>query len=68
MVVFLDHVISKYGIFVDPSETQVALKREKLKYVTEFRSFLGLAGYYRRFFEAVSSVASPLIRLTQKNV
>ena len=35
---------------------------------TDIRSFLGLAGYYRRFVEGFSSIASLLTRLTQKNV
>ena len=36
--------------------------------VTEVRSFLGLAGYYRRFVKDFSKITAPLIRLTQKNV
>ena len=35
---------------------------------TNIRSFLGLVGYYRRFVEEFSSIASPLTRLTQKIV
>ena len=34
----------------------------------DIRNFLGLAGYYRRFMEGFSSIASPLTRLTQKMV
>ena len=34
--------------------------------VTEVRSFLGLAGYYRRFVEGFSMIASPLMKLTRK--
>ncbi|GKF36052.1 putative reverse transcriptase domain-containing protein [Tanacetum coccineum] len=34
---------------------------------TEIRSFLGLAGYYRRFIENSSKIAKPLTLLTQKN-
>jgi hypothetical protein len=34
--------------------------------VTEIRSFLGLAGYYRRFIEGFSTIAIPMTRLTRK--
>ncbi|PKU78226.1 RNA-directed DNA polymerase [Dendrobium catenatum] len=36
--------------------------------VTEIQSFLGLAGYYRRFVEGFSKIAAPLSRLTQKAI
>ena len=36
--------------------------------VTEVRSFLGLAGYYRRFIEGFSKIAGPLHCLTRKGV
>jgi len=36
--------------------------------VTEIRSFLGLVEYYRRFIEGFSSIASPLTKLTRKEV
>ena len=36
--------------------------------VIDIKSFLGLAGYYRRFVEGFSSIASPLTKLTQKMV
>ena len=46
---FLGHVISAQGISVDPSKVEVVLQSERPKTVTEIRSFVGLAGYYRRF-------------------
>lgn len=35
--------------------------------MTEVRSFLGLAGYYRRFFKGFSTISMPLTQLTRKN-
>lgn len=48
---FLGHVISSGGIVVDPSKVDVMLQWETPKSITEIRSFLGMAGYYRRFVE-----------------
>jgi hypothetical protein len=43
------------------------LKWERPTSVTKIRSFLGLAGYYRRFIEGFSLIATPLTQLTRKN-
>ena len=67
-VVFLGHVISKKGISVDPKKIEAVLRWERPTNVTEIRSFLGLAGYYRRFIEGFSTIASPMTRLTRKEV
>ena len=48
-VQFLGHVISEEGIRVDPAKIEVVLNWERPRTPTEVRSFLGLAGYYRRF-------------------
>ncbi|MCI91094.1 retrotransposon protein, partial [Trifolium medium] len=45
---FLGHVISSEGIAVDPAKVEVVLQWSTPEYVAEIRSFLGLAGYYRR--------------------
>jgi hypothetical protein len=50
-VAFLGHVISKGGISVDPSKVQDVLSWNAPTSVGDIRSFLGLAGYYRRFIE-----------------
>ena len=65
-VKFLGHVISKGGIKVDPAKVEAVIGWERPKTVTEIRSFLGLAGYYRRFIEGFSRIALPLTRLTRK--
>ena len=66
-VSFLGHVISGDGIAVDPSKISAVLQWEPPKTVTEIRSFLGLAGYYRRFIEGFSNLALPLTQLTRKS-
>jgi len=53
---------------VDPKKIEAVHNWPRPTSVTEIRSFLGLAGYYRRFVEGFSSIASPLTRLTQKGV
>jgi len=45
-VSFLGHVISRGGIAVDLSKVDAVLQWETPKFVSEIRSFLGLAGYY----------------------
>ncbi|XP_015084222.1 uncharacterized protein LOC107027624 [Solanum pennellii] len=67
-VAFLGHVVSKEGIMVDPKNIETVRDWVRPASVTEIQSFLGLAGYYRRFVEGFSSIASPLTRLTQKEV
>ena len=67
-MVFLGHVISGDGIFVDPKKIEAIVSWEQPKNVSEIRSFLGLAGYYRRFVEHFSLLAAPLTRLTRKGV
>ncbi|KAG8499000.1 hypothetical protein CXB51_005390 [Gossypium anomalum] len=46
---FLGHIVSDDGIRVDPSKISAIVDWKPPKNVTEVRSFLGLAGYYRRF-------------------
>ena len=62
---FLGHVVSASGVSVDPKKV---INWERLKSVFEIRSFLGLAGYYRRFIEDFSRLAAPMTRLTRKEV
>jgi len=65
-VSFYGHVISKGGIAVDPWKVDAVLQWESPKSVFEVSSFLGLAGYYRRFIEGFSKLALPLTQLTRK--
>ena len=59
---------SQEGISIDPAKIDAILQWKRLKNVTEIRSFLGLAGYYRRFVKNVSRITAPLTRLTRKDV
>ena len=67
-VSFLGHIVSKEGIRVDPKKIEVVVEWKPPRNVTEVRSFLGLAGYYRRFVKGFSMIATPMTRLLQKNV
>lgn len=65
-VSFLGHVILRDGIVVDPSKIHVVLQWETLKSITEIISFLGLAGFYRKFIEEFLKFAFPLTQSTWK--
>ena len=58
--------MSNEGISVDPSIIEAIINCKQPKNVTEIRSFLGLAGYYRRFVEGFSRLAGPLTTLSRK--
>ena len=60
--------MSASGVSVDPEKVEVMMSWERPKSVFEIRNFLGLAGYYRRFIEDFSRLATPMTRLTRKKV
>ncbi|GJV09006.1 putative reverse transcriptase domain-containing protein [Tanacetum coccineum] len=64
---FLGHVVNQNGIHVDPSKIEAVKNWKTPTTPSEIRSFLGLAGYYRRFIANFSKIAKPLTSLTQKN-
>ncbi|KAL4022676.1 hypothetical protein IC575_016420 [Cucumis melo] len=65
-VSFLGHVVSNAGVYVDPAKIEVVTSWPRPFTVSEVRSFLGLAGYYRQFVENFSRIATPLTQLTRK--
>jgi hypothetical protein len=66
-VAFLGHVISAGGVSVDPGKVKDVLNWMPPRTVSEIRSFLGLAGYYRRFIKDFSKIAKLMTKLLEKN-
>jgi hypothetical protein len=67
-VKFLGHTISNEGISVDPSKVQEVMDWKPPKSVHPIRSFLGLAGYYRRFVPNFSRIAKSMTELLKKGI
>ncbi|CAA0811648.1 Uncharacterized mitochondrial protein AtMg00860, partial [Striga hermonthica] len=67
-VAFLGHIVTAQCIEVDPSKIEALSKWDTPRSAADVRSFLGLAGYYRRFIEGFSKIAQPLNNLTKKAV
>ena len=65
---FLGHVVSASGVSVDPEKVDAIMNWQRPKLVFEICSFLGFVGYYMRFIEDFSQLATPITRLTRKEV
>jgi hypothetical protein len=66
-VSFLEHILTAKGVATDPEKVTAVANWKRPTCVTEIRSFLGLAGYYRRFIEGFSKIARPMTTLLQKD-
>jgi len=66
--IVLGHVVSKNGIFVDPAKIDIISQLPYPSSVKEVQSFLGHAGFYRRFIKDFNKIANPLSNLLQKDV
>ena len=66
--IVLGHLISKKGIEVDKAKIEVISSLPYPACVKDIRSFLGHAGFYRRFIKDFSKIALPLSKLLQKDV
>jgi hypothetical protein len=66
-VAFLGHVISTGGVLVDTSKVKDVLNWMPPMNASEIQSFLGLVGYYCQFIKDFSKIATPMMKLLEKN-
>lgn len=67
-MLYLGHYLSAKGVEVDRSKVKLVEEYPRPKTQTDVRSFLGLAGYYRRFIQGFSIISNPLHQLLRKDV
>lgn len=66
-VKYLGHVVSENGIGTDEDKIKCIVNWKISENVKEVKSFLGFAGYYRRFIRHFSLIAEPLLEIAKKN-
>ena len=64
----MGHIVSSNGVEPDSAKIKAIQEWKIPTNVKEIRSFLGLAGYYRRFIKDFAKIAAPLTDLTRKNI
>lgn len=67
-VAYLGHIISNEGVKPNPEKVQAVQNFPIPKSCKDIKSFLGLAGYYRRFIINFSKLMKPLTSLLKKDV
>ena len=67
-LLFLGHVVNNDEISPNPSTVQKILDFPQSRTIKGLRSFLGLAGYYRKFVKGFSQIAAPLFKLLHNNI
>lgn len=65
---FLGHEIDENGISIDSSRLQAITSYKKPTNTKEVRSFLGFAGWHRKFVENYAEISTPLVDLTKKSI
>ena len=65
---YLGHIISKQGISIDPEKIEAIMNWPTPRNVMDVRSFMGLAGYYKRFIEGFSKVSHLVTSLQNKGI
>ena len=66
--IVLGHIVSREGIEVDKEKVELISNLPTPKCVKDIQSFLGHAGFYRRFIRDFSAIARPLCNLLAKDV
>jgi hypothetical protein len=67
LISYLGHVINSKGVSSDPDKIQKVANWPTPLNCKDVRSFLGVAGYYRKFVKHFDIVARPLFNLLKKN-
>uniref|UniRef100_A0A674PMZ3 Gypsy retrotransposon integrase-like protein 1 n=1 Tax=Takifugu rubripes TaxID=31033 RepID=A0A674PMZ3_TAKRU len=62
-VSYLGHIISSQGVSTDPKKIEAVAGWQRPRHISELRSFLGFASYYRRFVDGFAKMAKPLHQL-----
>jgi len=65
---FLGHVVTEKGIQVDPDRVKAISELKTPNNMKRVRSFLGIAGYYRKFLPDFAKICAPLYNLTRQDV
>ena len=65
---FLGHMVSTFGVSMDPEKVEAVMNWERPKSIFEIQNFLGLAGYYKRFIEDFSRLVAPMMRVPLNEV
>jgi hypothetical protein len=64
---FLGYMISPKGIMMDIKKVRIVQEWATTTHVKEVQSFLGFVNFYQRFIKEFSTIAAPLVGLTQKD-
>ena len=63
----MGHIVSHEGVKIDPKKIKSMMDSSIPKTLNNLRGFLGLTGYYRKFFQNYGRLAAPLTTLLKKD-
>ena len=67
-VKYLGHFVDESGVKMQKEKLEAIINYPQPRNVHDIKSFLGLAGYYRRFIRSFAALSEPLSRLTRKDL